>query len=77
MSDSRRQSARYLSRRLAAAHGVLVNPRATDAQRRGARCQLNRALTIARALQPVLPMKRRLQVDVQADKARRQLSPVG
>jgi hypothetical protein len=60
---TRTQSARYLTRKIAAAHAVLANPTATDPQRRGARCRLNRAVLVLRALAPIPPMKHGLSID--------------
>lgn len=67
MSKQRRQSSRYLSRRIVAAHNVLNDPMSTDAQRRGARCRLNRAIDVLRRLPPIPAMKRRFQVDIDAE----------
>lgn len=71
--NPRRNSARYLTRRLAAAHAVLADFTATDAQRHGARCRLNRAIDTLKQLEPIPPMRRRLQVDVLAEKQARRL----
>lgn len=64
----RRQSSRYLSRRILAAHNVLNDPTSTDAQRHGARCRLNRSVDVLKRLPPIPAMKRRLQVDIDAEK---------
>lgn len=53
-----RQSSRYLTRRITAAKNVLANPMASDEQRHGARCRLNRAIETLRGLEPVPMMSR-------------------
>lgn len=71
-----RHSARYLTRRLAAAHAVLSDPTATDAQRRGARCRLNKTVDTLKTLEPIPPMRRPLQVDVLAEKQAQRLGGI-
>lgn len=58
----KRNKAPYLTLRIAAAHQLLANPTATDAQRCGARRRLNRAVVMLRSLR-VSRMKRGLQID--------------
>lgn len=55
--------ARWITRQLTWARNVLANPTATDAQRKGARCRLNRVVIRSRDLQPIPAMKRGLDVD--------------
>lgn len=70
MTDLRRHKASYLTRRLAAARQVLLDPTATDDRRRGARCRMNRTLAVLRALPPIPPMTTELEVDRLARKRR-------
>jgi hypothetical protein len=63
MSKPRRIRAQWLTRQLAFAHNVLRDPTATDAQRRAARCRINRVVDIQRRLSPIGLMKRGLDVD--------------
>jgi hypothetical protein len=54
----RRQSSRYWSRVIRAAHNELANPKATSMQRSGARRRLNRAVDVLNALEPISLMSR-------------------
>lgn len=49
----RRQSSRYWSRVIRAAHNELANPKATSMQRSAARRRLNRAVDVLNALEPI------------------------
>lgn len=60
---SKPQKAAFLTAQIARAHAVLADPKASYQKRCAARKRLNRICQISKALQPIPPMKRKLDVD--------------